>query len=291
MSVQERLNNILPKAAEAYQDRNYVSVLGLSGVGKTVLVTLLSNALDNYFLDKYTDITANIASGKPFLEKCENSMLDGEFPSRTQFLTKDEIVIEMDRKGATGSPTKIRFPDISGEDFENLMLGEEKTGVKRTLQVLDAVKAKGKTHGDMSYIIYADLYLILLDCNKLDEWEKMATKHAMALTTIRDFKKQIDQTKKGKIETPIGIILTKSDLLPDSTIDAKELLKEKMKRFMHTLDLVHKGETEFFKCFVDVERNPDNEVPDPANSKVKKPLTYSHDEYVRLLYWIHENIS
>ena len=291
MSIQDKINTLLPKASEELQDQNYVSILGLSGVGKTVLVTLLSNALDNYFLDRYTDITANIASGKPFLEKCENSMLDGEFPSKTQILTKDEIVIEMDRKGATGSPTKIRFPDISGEDFENLMLGEEKTSAERIFQVLDAVKAKGKTHGDMSYIIYADLYLILLDCNKLDKWKKMATKHAMALTTIRDLKQQIGQTKREKIETPIGIILTKSDMLPDSTIDSKELLKEEMKRFMHTLDSVHKGETEFFKCFVDVERNLDNEVPDPVNSKVKKPLTYSHDEYVRLLFWIHENIS
>ncbi len=291
MSAKEQLDQILPQTGKELKGRNYVAILGLSGVGKTVLVTLLSNALDHHFLGVHPDITANISSGKPFLEKCENSMLDGEFPPRTQPLKRDEIVIEMDRKGVTGTPTKIRFPDISGEDFESMMLGGEIEGADRVLKVFDMSKAKGKSHGDMSYVVYADMYLILLDCKKLEQWPKMARNHAMVLQTIRDFKGQIDETRKGKTETPIGIILTKSDMLPDSDQDTSELLKTHMKPFMNTIDSVHKGGVEFFKCFVDVQRNTDNEIPDPENLKVKVPLTYSHDEYVRLLQWIHENIS
>ncbi|MBI1828718.1 MAG: ATP-binding protein [Thaumarchaeota archaeon] len=290
MSVQERLNNILTQASQELGDKNYVAILGLSGVGKTVLVTLINHALDNYFLERYPEIKAHIASGIPFLEACETSILEGEFPHRTQPLSRDEIVLEFSRKGATGTISEIRFPDISGEDFNNMCLGEEITGAERALKVFETAKPKGKPYGDMGYVLYAKMYLILLDCSKLEEWEKNASRYAQALRTILEFKKELKQTRNGKIENPIGIILTKADTLHNPNENAENIINSKMKRFLNTLNSVHEGKKDFFKLYIDVERNADNAISDPTTLKVKKPLTYSRDEYVRLISWIHENI-
>lgn len=290
MSVQERLNNILTQASQELGGKNYVAILGLSGVGKTVLVTLINHALDNYFLERYPEIKAHIASGIPFLEACETSILDGEFPHRTQPLSRDEIVLEFSRKGATGTVSEIRFPDISGEDFNNMCLGEEITGAERDLKVFETAKPKGKPYGDMGYVLYAKMYLILLDCSKLEEWEKNASRYAQALRTILEFKKELKQTRNGKIENPIGIILTKADTLHNPNENAENIINSKMKRFLNTLSSVHEGKKDFFKLYIDVERNADNAISDPTTLKVKKPLTYSRDEYVRLISWIHENI-
>lgn len=290
MSVEERLNAALGSAAVDFENKNYVAVLGFPGVGKTVLVTLLGNALDKHFQDKQSEIKGRITSGRDFIENWENGMLDGNFPTRTQVLARDEIVIEMSRPGSTGTATEIRFPDISGETFTNLCLGEEIPGPERVLKVLDMAKPKGKSHGDMGYVIYSNIYLILLDCSKMSEWEKLAIRHAQALATIKDFKDVIKKTKKGKIENPIGIILTKSDALNDPDEDAESVVNKNMKRFMNSLEALHVGEREFFKVHVDVERSIDNTVTDPTALKVRNPLTYNHDEYVRLLKWIHDNI-
>lgn len=289
MSVQERLQNALAGVENEMKGKKYVAITGFSGVGKTVLLTLLNHALDNFFLDQHTDIKGHVALGRPTLEKWENSMLDGEFPQRTQVSTREDIVIEMSGRGITSTTSHIHLPDISGEDF-NAMCIDEIDDEERVLQVLDMAKSKGKPHGLMSYVLSADMYLILLDCSKISDWEKLAIRHLQFLTTIRAFKNVMKKTKNGNIDNPIGIILTKSDTLPDPDVPASEIVRTNMKRFYNTLESIHTGKREFFKVYVDVERDGNNEVVDTA-PKVKKPLTYSHTEYVNLLRWIHQNIS
>ncbi|MFZ1077981.1 MAG: hypothetical protein WAN47_11200 [Nitrosotalea sp.] len=291
MSVEERLNTILPAAEAELGNRNFVAILGLSGVGKTVLVTLLGHALDKYFLKKQSEIKGRITGGRVFLETCENGMLDGIFPERTQLLAREEIVIEMNRSGGTGKAIEIRLPDISGETFNTLCLGDEISAKERALKIFETSKPKGKTFGDMTYVIYAKIYLILLDCSKIGEWEKLAIRHNQALATIKELQSVRLKKEINKIESPIGIVLTKSDTLSNPDEPAKSVVDNNMGRFLNTLDSLHKGEKEFFKLHVDVERNTDNAITDPTALKVRRPLTYSHDEYMRLLKWIHDNSS
>ena len=291
MSTEEKLNAIIPLTKKEYDDKNYVAILGYSSVGKTVLITLLSNALDKYFSDKHPDIDSRITSGDIHLKKWENNMLEGKFPKRTEILDKEEIIINMRGTGATAStPIDIRFPDISGEDFKNLCIGNDSRGGERVFKVFDMAKLKGQSYGEKSYIPYAKMYFILLDCSKLNEWEKDALDHAQALETILECKRTIKQTKYDKVDVPIGIVLTKADTLPDPDVDPRQLIHERMRRFENALKSIHSGSTEFFKVHVDVERNEDNEI-DTTEQELRIPLTYSHDQYADILWWIHQNIS
>ncbi len=291
MSIEEKLTSIISLTKKEYKDENYVAILGYSSVGKTVLITLLSNALDKHFSDKHPDIDARITSGDVHLKKWENNMLEGKFPKRTEMLDKEEIIINMRGVGATAStPIDIRFQDISGEDFRNLCIGTEVRSRERVFKVFDMARPKGKTYGEKSYIPYAKMYFILLDCSKLDDWDKDALDHAQALETILECKKAINEIKNDRVDVPIGIILTKADTLPNPDIDPQELLHERMRRFENTLKSIHGGSTAFFKIHVDVERNEDNEIGD-TERELRVPLTYSHDTYADILWWIYQNIS
>lgn len=289
MSEEERIRTVLTEVENEMKGRRYVAITGFSGVGKTVFLTLLNHALDGSFLDQHPEVNGHVASGRPILETWETSMLDGEFPKKTQLSTRDDIVIEMSGKGLTSTTSHIHLPDISGEDFKTMCI-EDVGDEERLLQVLDMAKTKGKTHGLMSYVPLSDMYLILLDCSKISEWEKLAIRHVQFLTAIRAFKKVMKKTKGDKIDNPIGIILTKSDKLEDPDIPASEIVHTHMKRFYNTLESIHSGERKFFKVHVDVERDGNNEVAD-VEPKVKKPLTYSHNAYADVLWWIHQNIS
>ena len=275
--------------SKRYSNENNVAVLGPTGSGKTVFITLLNHAMDNYFLKSHANLKVVIKEGIPFLEACENGMRDGEFPERTQQLSRDKIVLTMSGTGSTSQSIDIGFPDISGEDYDKLCLSDEKSGAERTLQALEMGKGRSLI-SPMSHVVYAKMYVILLDCSKISEWPDMQTRFAQALTSIKDFKTKIQNSKNEKINVPIAIVLTKSDRLPDRNIDLETTVHEKMPRFYNALDAIHDGKRHYFKMFVDVKRNSDNETDISGGLKVAQPLSYSHNDYVSFLSWLHENI-
>lgn len=290
MSVQEKMAPIL-KASTTIQNENNVAVLGPSGTGKTVFITLLSHAIDNHFLDEHPELRAHPKDGRPFLEACENSLRDGEFPERTQQLSRDKIIFEMRGTGATASSIEFKLPDISGEDYKNMCLGEEIRGDERVVKVCQMGIVKGQPYSEMIYAVYAKMYVILLDCSKMKtDWEKDQTQYSQALTTIQDFKTSTNTSKNGRIGAPIAIVLTKADTLEDRDVSAKELVKKYMRRFYNTLEDIHEGKREYFMVHVDVQRNRENEIDSTEGLKVAKPLSYSHNEYTKFLWWLHENL-
>ena len=290
MSVEEKIAPIL-KVAPTIQAENNVAVLGPSRTGKTVFITLLSHAMDNHFLDEHPDLRAQPKDGRPFLELCENSMRDGEFPERTQQLSRDKIVFEMRGTGATAGSMEFKLPDISGEDYDHMCLGPEIRGDERVVKVCDMGKTKGMPYGENIYAVYAKMYVFLLDCSKIEtEWENNQTKYTQALTTIQDFKKSTKTDRNGRISTPIAIVLTKADSLENRDVSAQELVKKRMRRFYNTLEDIHVGEREYFMVHVDVKRNQENEIDTVDGKKVAHPLSYSHDEYSRFLWWLHQHL-
>lgn len=290
MSIEEKMAPIL-KVSSTIQNQNNVAVLGPSGTGKTVFIALLSHAMDNHFLDEHPELRAYPKDGKQFLESCENSMRDGEFPERTQQLSRDKIIFEMRGTGATAGSMEFKLPDISGEDYEHMCLGPEIRGNERVVKVCDMGKTKGMPYGENIYAVYAKMYVILLDCSKMEsDWENDQTKYTQALTTIQDFKKSTSTAKNGRINTPIAIVLTKADSLEDRDVSAQELVKKWMRRFHNTLEDIHVGKREYFMVHVDVKRNQENEIDTTDGVKVAKPLLYSHSEYSRYLWWLHQNL-
>jgi hypothetical protein len=268
---------------------NIVAFVGPPNSGKTVIATLLNDAIFTHFLEKHKDqYEANMIDGYEFLKTTRNAMLEGKFPSITLPNNQGEVIFKIERKGPLGKGTHIRIRDISGEDYESLLISGDLDAETRTNSVLRQHKTRSMRYGPLSFIVIAKMYVIMIDCAKYQEWKKYDLDYAHLLNSLLDFQK-VRGGSKDKITSSIAIILTKTDCLPDDVNNsAKELIKSQMQQFDKTLSMLHSGAIEYFALSIDPDRDATNEQ---KQNGVKVPWSYSSDEYDRLLLWILNNIS
>ena len=110
------------------------------------------------------------------------------------------------------------------------------------------------------------------------------------MLSIQDFKVVTNTSKKGRIDVPIAIVLTKADNLEDREVNPEELVKQHMRRFYNTFNDVHVGKKAYFMEHVEVQRDRENEVEKSEGLKVAIPLSYSHNAFTEFLWWLHENL-
>ena len=116
-------NPLLTRVKVDLDDQNITAFLGPPNSGKTVIATLLNDSIFTRFLEKYDgEYEANMVDGYEFLKTTRNVMLDGKFPSTTLPDNQGEVVFKIVRKGPLGKGIQIRIKDISGEDYESLLI-------------------------------------------------------------------------------------------------------------------------------------------------------------------------
>ncbi len=295
MSEESEVNNeidtnpLLTRAKHDLYDENIVAFLGPPNSGKTVIATLLNDSIFTHFLENHKDeYEANMISGYEFLKTTRNEMLDGKFPSPTLPNNEGEVIFKIERKGPLGRGTHLRIRDISGEDYESLLISGDLDAEIRTESVLRRHKTRAMRYGPLSFIVVAKMYVAMIDCSLYDKWKKYDLDYAHLLNSLLDFQKVIGGDA-NKITSPIAIILTKADCLPDEVNNsAKELIASQMQQFDKTLNMLHSGAREYFELSIDTNRTSANEQNQDG---VKVPWSYSSNEYDRLILWILNNIS
>ncbi len=306
--VPTKTAGILNAAKEDLEDKKIVAFLGDTDSGKTVAATLFKDAMFTHFLPKYEDkFAATLVNGYDVLSAAESKMFAGRFPDPTPEETTYEIEFEVENKDVLGSKSELRIRDIDGEDYSELILGPDLEPKTRIREMLTRYRGS-KTYGPMSYFIFAKIYILLIDCELYRKWKMLDLRQAQTIYSILQFKEAIEEVKDGKISIPIAIMLTKADQLPkDATGTPEELIKQNMPQFYHTLKNKNVGVIEFFKSNVDLEessitpnqdpsdvtpnQDPSDVTPKPEKPHIKQPLSYSSDEYVRLILWIIKNIK
>jgi len=282
-------NPLLTRVKEDLFDENIVAFLGPPNSGKTVIATLLNDSIFTHFLEKHgEEYEANMTEGYEFLKTTRNEMLDGKFPSTTLPNNEGEVIFKIVRKGPLGIGTHLRIRDISGEDYESLLISGDLDAETRTESVLRQHKTRTMRYGPLGFIVIAKMYIIMVDCSVFKKWKKYDLDYAHLLNSLLDFQK-ITGGDKNKITSSIAIILTKTDCLPDEVNDsAKEIIANEMQQFDKTLNMLHSGNKEYFELSIDTNRTASNEQ---NQDSVKVPWSYTSDEYGRLILWILNNIS
>ena len=282
-------NPLLTKVKEDLDEQNIVAFLGPPNSGKTVIATLLNDSIFTHFLEKHGDeYEANMTDGYEFLKTTRNVMLEGKFPSTTLPDNEGEVIFKIARKGPLGKGTHLRIRDISGEDYESLIISGDLDAEKRTESVLRQHKTRSMRYGPLSFIVIAKMYVVMIDCSLYSKWKKYDLDYAHLLNSLLDFQKIVGGNK-NKITSSIAIILTKTDCLPDEVNDsAKDLIANQMQQFDKTLSMLHSGAKEYFELNIDTNRTATN---DQNKDGIKVPWSYSSDEYSRLILWILNNIS
>ena len=282
-------NSLIASVKQNLENKNIVAFLGPPNSGKTVVTTLLNDAIFSSFIaERGDEYEARVIECFEFLRTNTKIMLKGEFPSTTLPNNEGEVVFEIGSKKALGGKAELRIKDISGEDYDALLISGDLPGGERTVNVLRHHKTKSLRYGPLSYIIVSKIYAIMIDCSEYETWKTNDIDYAHLLNSLLDFQKAVGGDKT-KITAHIAIILTKADQLPDELTDSiVNHLKQQMPQFIQTLSALHSGTREYFKLSIDLDRDTAN---NPKENAIKVPWVYSANEYNRLLMWILTNLT
>jgi len=280
----------LDLAKETYENHNDVAFLGPPGSGKSVVAVLMKDAVYKYYKQQHPEITFNVVQGNNFLATAEENMFVNQiFPIKTPTGNPDEIVYQIEQENNLGSGIQLKIIDISGEDYESAFLGEDMSPSQRLRHIVTYTSGKAVL-GPLAYSPFAKMYFVLVDCSQFDDWRAKQTRYSQLLNSICNVKDELGKTMDGKFATPLAVVLTKSDKIPDNeATNSEELVKKHMPQFYDMINLKHNGRKGFFKLHIDLQPNDENMVEDTSSALIKKPLSYSNEEYVKLIHWIITN--
>ena len=289
-STKDDRDRMIKKIRSRLGGENIVAFLGPPNSGKTVIATLLNDSIYKHFLEKNGDkYEARMIKGYEFLKATRGEMLKGTFPSPTLPNNQGEIVVEMGGTDALSRKIQLKIKDLSGEDYESLLVTGDLSPEGRVTKILQQHKTKSMDYGPLGFITIAKMYAVMVDCSLYARWEGLDVDYSQLLNSLLDFQTVVGGDRGEKITRSIAIILTKTDCLPDDVADATaaDLLARRMPQFYKTLNMLHSGTREYFKFQIETGRDPSNE---PDKGTVKLPWMYSDNEYVRFLTWVLNNI-
>ena len=272
--MEPELESLLENSRNDLHDRNLVSFLGEVKSGKTVVSALLKHALFNYFIPnskgKYEGI---VSGGQDIINHTLGDMIkDGLFPPSTWPI--DRRVVSLDvftTKGKGPGKVELILRDMSGEDFVDLLTREYTQPEERLQDILTFNKDDAEPYGPLAHLVFAKMYVILIDCSKNKTWNHEQSYAAGVINALREIKELAKDVHNGKIYNPIAIIFTKSDLLdPKEQSTPPEKLMEKMPEFVSALKVCHNGPVNYFKMSVDVDKESKKDIEDRIKRECKK---------------------
>lgn len=255
----KEVTQILEEAKKEFDGKSIIAFIGKTYQGKTVISTLLYDAIFNFYYPKFKDkINARIMKGFDRLEKQHGRMFNkGRFPPATLPGFKEEVIIEV--VGKTPPKGKIEFilRDISGEDLSQLLLSEYNDTSEIIDKIISKHKPANKDYGPLTYLIFSKIYVLLIDCEMSQLWRTEQGRLAQIIKSIRDIKEYVGETSSDKkINAGLAIIFTKSDKLPNQKPNAKEISPEELisihlPALESSLDSSFSGKINYFKMKVD----------------------------------------
>ena len=205
-----------------------VSFLGSVRTGKTVHCALIKDAAVNHLRtatdNKYYGI---VTKGNNRINSIIDKLYAGIFPSATLLDDAIKITVQINSTVSAES-VDIALRDMSGEKYRDLVESElpEDEIEKRLNEIIKLGKNQKASYGNMSHLIFAHIYVILIDCAN-DDWESKQNYVADVIQNIYKFKKTINQTIHNKFHAPIALIFTKYDTLPtEKQLPIDELFKK-----------------------------------------------------------------
>lgn len=251
------------EAKKKYGNTSSVAFIGRTYEGKTVLSTLLFDALFNHFYPKNKDkINVRPIFGTEKLVAAHRRMfLKGRFPAPTLPGSKSEIIVRIASKSSLGPKIDLMLKDSSGEDLITILQKGDETDEELLTTVLTEglLESKTESYGPLSYLPFVQLYVLLIDCESHKEWQSEQYNYAKIIDSINKLKKIIKEVdKQGRFKSAISIVFTKVDKLPadilkpkGKKITPKEILTNKLPALESTLSDSHDGKIAYFLMSID----------------------------------------
>lgn len=256
-------------AKDDFKDQVMVAFLGDKYSGKTVHCALIKDAAVKHLREHTNGKYRGIATdGSERMNKIIDKLYGGEFPAKTYLEEATPMTVEIFSKSAAET-IKIVLRDMAGEKKEDL-LEKEMPIDDRMEEIFKLAPIEGKPYGMMAHLVFAKIYIILIDCSKYVEWPN---KQAYVKDTIRnlfDIKQRIGDITNNRIHAPIAIVFSKYDTLDkEKKKSVKELMKE-LEEIDGALEKYHKGPIKYFKSQVVSHPVPEKELNEAVNNKIEE---------------------
>lgn len=262
------------EAKKEFGNKTLVAFIGRTYDGKTVISTLLYDAIFNHFYPKNKDkVNVRPMSGiDKLMTNHKRMFLKGRFPAPTLPGSKSEIVVRFASKSSFGPKIDLMLKDASGEDLVKILQKGDKTDEELLTLVMNEgiSEPESKSYGPLSYLPFVKLYVLLIDCEIHENWISEQSNYAKIINSINQLKritKEVD--KQGYFKSAIAIVFTKIDKLPSDILKSqgkkihpKEIVANKLPALESTLSNSHNGKIGYFMMSVD---NVHEASPEEAN--------------------------
>ncbi|WP_428324913.1 TRAFAC clade GTPase domain-containing protein [Nitrosopumilus sp.] len=286
--AKENLNDILESAREHFDENNTVAFIGKSNYGKTVVSTMLFDTLSTEFLKKYRKkFHVRILDGYDEIDRTHRRMFSkGRFPPPTLPNTKSRLKIEISSRGQLGTKAEYMLRDASGEDIQEILQKRYDNPKSLVETILTKYKSSGDLFGPLSYLLFAKIYVILIDSKESPEWRTEQVRYSQIINAILDMKKYIGETVDEKISNPIALVFTKTDELKksstkESSLSNEEFLESNLPLFESTLQSTHSGNLSIFMFSIDGVTEASPEEAEEIIKEEMNELKELNAEYVQ----------
>ena len=213
----------LGRAYDDFADRFTVAFLGTQHAGKTVHCALLKDAaarrLKRHTNGKYLGV-ATAGAGR--INAIVDALYDGQFPEKTPEGEAMQLTVEISST-ENGTDIDLIFHDMAGEEYDELLVTEMQAE-ERIRRILETARIDGKPYGLMAHLIFAKIYVILVDCSDIETWNSSQAYVKEAIRSIYGIKKHIHALHNSKVSSHLAIVFSKCDTLEDER-EADEMAK------------------------------------------------------------------
>ena len=243
-----KLRDALDQAHADFDGRFPVAFLGTRYAGKTVHCALLKDAaarrLKRYTNGKYLGVAT---AGASRINRIVDALYDGRFPEKTTEGEAARLVVAISST-ENGTSIDLIFHDMAGEEYD-LLLVEEMPDEERIRRILETLKMGDKPYGLMTHLIFAKIYVILVDCTCIETWDSAQAYIKDAIKNIHGIKKHTHALHHGKISSHLAIVFSKCDTLVDDK--SADELAEKLDEVDAAVTKYVGGEVRYFRSKLD----------------------------------------
>lgn len=268
--MSKNLDSIIEHAKTDLANQFMVAFLGERYSGKTIACALIKDALTRHY-EKYTkgEYIGISTDGSKKMNQLMDKLTNGQFPAKTLLSEATPMTMEI-ISPVHGNKIEIVLRDMAGEKRKDL-LEEDFPNVDERLKVIfKTAIITGKDYGLLTHVVFAKMYIIMIDCSKFKDVHKIRMEESYVKDTIRrlfEIKERLGDLTNNRIHDPFAFIFTKYDQLPTEMQKTPSELINELSEITGALKRYHDGDIAYFKSSVESEKLSDKEIQDAVREK------------------------
>ena len=271
MSAEEArdLQGALEQARADFDDCAAVAFLGPTHAGKTVHCALLKDAAAKHLMRHTNGRYVGIATdGSERINRITDALYDGRFPVKTVQGEAVPLTVEITSpKNRTN--ISLIFHDMAGEEYDGLLV-KEMSAEERIRRILDTPKAGDRPYGIMTHLIFAKIYVVVIDSSTSESWGSSESYVKDAIRSIYAIKEHIHDLYRSRMPADIAIVFAKHDTRPGD--EDADKLAEGLPEVRAAVEKYVGGDVKSFKSRLDCIEMDSDGVEKMYNTKHRAKL-------------------